>query len=472
MNVSKLTSLDVDHHRQRQGLSTRIMATGYPYDTIPLDPNQEQIRLLHFKVSTKTQNPDPLSCTMRQVSLKQDVPEYFAVSYAWGDASNRKEIEIDGHIVSVPENAYLALRCLCNHKRRSRIQRMFSKNTLEISLWMDAICIDQSNLNERSQQVAMMGDVYSTATEVLIWIATDNGKVKQTIATIERVVNRCGKDNKQFSTKQEDPYDEETKEFTVVQYGDAIEPRRVKRPHLTDEQELLLNNIYSARWFTRLWIVQEVLLAKKTTCYYGACSISLWKILFTAVWLQHGRYLPQKDAVRGIAAATRLYYLNLASYSGDNHLSVLSVAPDMDCSDPKDKVFALLGLLRSKERPTPGPFADIKPDYKKSLSEVYRDATRATFVETQSLELLRLIGLDGHGSDFNLNDVDFPSWVPRYDVRHYTENFPLFEPILQFDQVTISSGCKNPNILAVRGIIIDQVAITGRGFEDSGRWNL
>ena len=92
-------------------------------------------------------NSENLACSLVQNSL-DDCPEYEALSYSWGDPTITQGINCNCVQVQVTVNLYHALRSL----RLRDEPRM---------IWVDALCIDQSNLAERSHQVRMMGDVYS-----------------------------------------------------------------------------------------------------------------------------------------------------------------------------------------------------------------------------------------------------------------------------------------------------------------------
>jgi hypothetical protein len=85
-----------------------------------------------------------------------DVPEYLALSYTWGDLSNRRDIYINGHKFSITSNLYQALQ----HLR---------SNTAVRHLWIDAICINQND----NEQVPRMREVYSRAQCVIVWLGRD-----------------------------------------------------------------------------------------------------------------------------------------------------------------------------------------------------------------------------------------------------------------------------------------------------------
>lgn len=152
------------------------MATGIAYEH--LRPEQKEIRLLYF---TRAEcNPHVrLACTIKTVSLLDDpAPRYYAVSYTWGDATWKRYMNIDGRTAGVPQNAEIALRYL----HRYALQ---SDGGASAGVWLDAICIDQSNKTEKADQIWLMGELYSTAQEVLIWLGEDKSSLPQrAVATI------------------------------------------------------------------------------------------------------------------------------------------------------------------------------------------------------------------------------------------------------------------------------------------------
>jgi hypothetical protein len=125
------------------------MAT-YQYQSIQ---NSRSIRLLKLEPSDGT---SALRGNLIEASLN-DAPKYNALSYAWGSQDLSRRIYCDGKILSITENCREILRHL-----RSKTQSQM--------LWIDAICINQESNAERSQQVQLMGDIYKTAQQVLVWL--------------------------------------------------------------------------------------------------------------------------------------------------------------------------------------------------------------------------------------------------------------------------------------------------------------
>jgi len=124
---------------------------------------QTSIRLL--KLSPGSSESAPLEISFAEVDL-DDRPQYEALSYVWGDKTEKAAILCHGKTIEVTPNCEIALRRL----------RLVTKPR---SLWIDVLCINQRSLNERNHQVSMMGNIYSAATRVIVWLGncTDLSRV-------------------------------------------------------------------------------------------------------------------------------------------------------------------------------------------------------------------------------------------------------------------------------------------------------
>jgi hypothetical protein len=124
-----------------------------PYGYLFLERESSEIRILTLLPGSWDEE---IHCRLRKASLDLN-PEYEALSYAWGDLLHTKHIHLDGHTIEVTSNLEVALRYL---RRPSE----------ELSLWVDALCIDQSDDSEKSHQVALMDKVYKQCSQVYIWL--------------------------------------------------------------------------------------------------------------------------------------------------------------------------------------------------------------------------------------------------------------------------------------------------------------
>jgi hypothetical protein len=131
-----------------------------------LDAKCREIRLIELLPGSYD---DYICCRMVVVSLDNE-PEYKALSYTWGGPEITLPICVEGCILSSTLNLESALR---QFRLRNEI----------LTLWIDAICINQLDNEERTQQVTLMGDIYSQSKEVVIWLGKDLDS--STVGTVE-----------------------------------------------------------------------------------------------------------------------------------------------------------------------------------------------------------------------------------------------------------------------------------------------
>ena len=140
----------------------------------PLAIARKEIRLLRLAPGPVHLKP---CCELEPASLNSlPVPDYEAVSYTWGNPNDFGEIICHGQPLIVPKSAEMALRGL-RLENQSKV------------LWIDAICINQSNREEREKQVAIMGDVYKNATRTLVWLGQDDADFAETVCSIRDVLD-------------------------------------------------------------------------------------------------------------------------------------------------------------------------------------------------------------------------------------------------------------------------------------------
>jgi hypothetical protein len=133
------------------------MAASFRYDPLIGSYSTRVVTLL-----PSASKEDKIEICIAEVDLATP-PSFEALSYAWGDSSQRVALQCHGKDLHVTSNCESALR----HLRQDSGVR---------TLWVDAICIDQTSTDDRNQQVRIMGDIYSKASLVLIWLgpATSN----------------------------------------------------------------------------------------------------------------------------------------------------------------------------------------------------------------------------------------------------------------------------------------------------------
>ncbi len=120
----------------------------------PLGDPQASIRLIEIQPGRSTQ---PISCSIRHTSLVD--ADFVALSYKWSSSANPKKPHLKQARLRVTKNLHSFLTA--GRKKRATV-----------SFWIDAICIDQDNISERSEQVKLMGRIYSSANEVWVWLGS------------------------------------------------------------------------------------------------------------------------------------------------------------------------------------------------------------------------------------------------------------------------------------------------------------
>lgn len=132
------------------------------------------IRIL--KLSPASTTSDPLHCALVQISLDTSpVHPFTALSYAWDAQIVSQPIQCDGGVLLITANCVAAMRAL-------------RKTDETVTLWIDSICIDQSNLAEKSMQVALMGQIYSLASSVMVWLGEWDHAMVEAVRSLKNLL--------------------------------------------------------------------------------------------------------------------------------------------------------------------------------------------------------------------------------------------------------------------------------------------
>jgi hypothetical protein len=282
---------------------------------------------------------------LRQRCLEPAKPVYDALSYCWGQEGNYDYIELNGHKVAVRRNLWCALEHFRYRALKTR------------RLWIDALCINQDDTVERSAQVPMMGSIYNLASKVLIWLGeatTDSDAAIRAFGHFYRIWRDDSKRDKFLS-----------------EHGEKC-VSLMERPY-----------------WSRLWIIQEVCFASELEAHCGSESTS-WKML-CHFWEDA---VNGETAIRGTCLTPNLVHILDLKYRVDISLfQLLYVSRVVECSDPRDKIYGLIGLMDSKkQRPVPHdtfnyskilqkqPEALPIVNYSKSLRQIYCDFMRWYFL--------------------------------------------------------------------------------------------
>ena len=193
------------------------------------------------------------SCRLVYKRLDEEDLEYNALSYVWGDASDLTTMLCDGLLFHITRNLHDAL---------SQIRL----NRHEILLWVDAVCINQANEVEKTAQVRLMTRIYGRAELVLIWLgeelATDRDGL-QLMRKVEEVLGEPTFDRKTFGTMY-------------------LDLEALGLPDMFDPCWATLVKILTRRWFTRMWTIQGLVVARQAVFLCGPVEIRSSSMLHIA----------------------------------------------------------------------------------------------------------------------------------------------------------------------------------------------
>ena len=375
--------------------------TPYQYSFCPLQ-DFFHIRILELYPGQADQG---IECALRRQPLrahsKENDPamDYEALSYTWEGQKDTEQIHIftmgmqaeRQYTKKVTRNLWLALRAL----RREKGSR---------TLWVDALCIDQSSISERNHQVPMMDKIYQESTEVCVWLGEATSEHVQAIRFINQInVDTC--DN-------------------------------LARDKKYSPEWIALHSLMKRPWFNRRWIVQEVALAAGAKLYCGKDWVD-WEDFKVAVSLFNSAESRDQAVSRTLntieisgfrpdylgdinsLAATRLVQLtsNIYRTSGTMNATkpgrklltleaLISNLTAFEAGDPKDTFYAIINLAKdvipaqkedkktAQAKKAVGKWqhqenqAVIYVDYEKPIFEICKDFLKHVFKLDQSLDII------------------------------------------------------------------------------------
>jgi hypothetical protein len=396
------------------------------------------------------------------------LPAFKALSYTWGTSTQKVRIEISG--VGGDMGGFFitpSLEIALQHLRHP------SEST---TVWIDQICINQNDFQEKSEQVNLMCQIYSQADEVLVWLgpaADESDSLMDIWDSVGREARDWGLEEyytkERFSELQEiiaqtDPSDEKTISFHEI-CKTASEKFDVRA----------MVAWYKREWFSRVWIIQEFCLGACTIFICGEKKVHIDLVRYaTHVYDFAARYWKDKertkeetrclsemqaDATQSLfASRSRRRKFECNGATGDSLFQLLQrnhIGIKKGATDPRDRIYGLLALSNDNDK------LGIKPDYANSCTEQIYTSTARAIIKAGDLDLLRLVQFPKYRNQL-------PSWVPDWRGRLY----PCFSTVTPNPtqlRLFASSGSTTPsllstdssNILGVEGYLVDEIEDVG-----------
>jgi hypothetical protein len=338
--------------------SYHIRRDDRPLEYQPLNSARNEIRLVRLE---RNRVSPGFSFDLLKVSIS-DAPPYTALSYAWGEGSKS---------VYVPTE-FGSCR-VSNTLIRFFEQVQESDEDSKAYYWVDAICIDQSNVAERNEQVLRMKEIYEAAEQIVVWLNAHH------------------------------IFPPDLPDFPWVPGN----PRLSRLRHPAELEDVTLIEIFRCAWWKRAWIIQEASTpAIRNTSQTIVMWIGRYRYDFDDV-LQASERLRESpaggnDNHRLPPMVDDLAWIRVQRAQAASRLEIYDLLPRVrrcEASDMRDKIYSILAISCDYDA------KDLKPEYGKPTAEIYTSLVRYLIERDQKLDILAYCTA-GRSIE------SLPSWVP------------------------------------------------------------
>ena len=434
----------------------------------PLNPKTSEIRLLKLPQTSSSE------FELVTVSL-DDKPKYAALSYLWGNPEYYGEITIEGNTIRIPDNlASVFLRVLSDEPFRTQPHCQY--------LWADAICINQKDVGERSQQVQLMRRIFQAAHVTFAWVGPkDYSLAFNTINTLDHILSQNDPKRGLVSTVPFDPEWLRGYPELCLDGGSGV-----PNNHLNDPWSAVAEFLQHQYW-ERTWIFQEVILANQLVFIGPGNSDLTWPTLrdipqgISSI-ADSGNEKKRPDFLSETAwnllssrlAWGRLSWLMLAQArtkipdpDGFKGWIISTFAANLEATDHRDHIYGLLGVSG----------IPISPDYspENKASHVYTEYIAGWLKAARNQRTMHIhtplafLSLAGTGK---FGQSDLPSWVPNYPAN---KDVTIPWPYKASDHKPLADGMQSSSLadieiypyvvqetqsLFVRGIDMGSITLT------------
>ena len=398
-------------------------------DYSPVAPDLQEIRLLELFPGGDN---DPVECRLIHARLEEK-PVYEALSYCWGNPISHDAILVNGRKAQIRLNLFFALRRI----RLSDQTRV---------LWVDALCINQIDDAEKSDQVQKMDTIFKSAKNVIVWLDDSRDNSDIWALTFQRL-----------------------RELSALKSAElGIELPGIELLPDIGMIKLLRWKLFEAAWWKRIWVIQEVAVAREITVQYGKHSIA-WEILAYAI---------QRSDLRNLLGTPYSLYrfvewIESMRMSANQPLDLLGLAyefRDRQVTMGHDKLYALRGISK-----TSGPTLNV--DYAQDEYNLWYGFTKECINTHRSLLVVALVdGVKDRAKVPRLSGSWCLNWK-EYGRTQNEERQPFWRGHLgtdkgehPFQAKYLAAGglvarCRTdiiePEVISVQGFINDTITAVG-----------
>ena len=459
------------------GSLERSKVRPFEYDQLETTKHFRLIELLPGDVS------DPLACQLVSFPFVASSP-YHAISYTWGDGNDLHAISLNEASFAVTTNVRDVLHIL-----RRPGQKMY--------IWIDAVCINQADNREKETQIGMMGDIYHHAANVVIWLGHSDdaplamglvrrlllaqieaspfwvmplliGIAQKLSGIVRRVAPESFLDNvlPRWSNRAVAMWGKSQPYIPWWLLGKILTPvvtvrwfmSRVLSSGIPESTEIspewhALINLLQHPWFERVWVVQEAISASSVSVLYGSEEVSLdafqWVVeSICSSWMakqMSGLTTAQINFTRASLPSAMISLRQMHSMRSvertigtkESLHNLLIRFSRNKSTEPKDKIFALMGLSAEAEQDTSiGRLLRLSPrlpttiNYARSDQDVFIETARNLLTREASAFRIPLSILPLAGIGYPRLVKKLPSWVPdwsnvppAYSLAHHLAGY-------------------------------------------------
>ena len=397
------------------------------YDSLPIGST----RFLRYKGRRTAEEKKILCFEIITQNLQQKFSEFSALSYTWGHAVQEgfvddfsHVIDCSGQLIPIGVNLHDAL------------QHLFVDSSLGPELlWVDAICIDQSNVEERGQQVQMMVQIYARASAAIVWLGNDDSDARiasdllqEYVPVLRKIVH---------SSVEKDPLSAVSASAHNVYDDPSFHAEHGIQARNMDHWRSLVKFL-SRRWFQRIWVIQEAIFPPSSIFCCGPLRFQ-WQdldlfvaLVFGAQWHGPNFHDLEKDTaeIAGVFTLYREIRLVVGAGHFDDPTGLLSAEDKayqfaqycllhtvvLKATDPRDKIYAISSLVQSYAARLMIKALWLKADYTAEVIQVFKITLAVLIWKTRSLHLLSYVP---DKSDRAISTL--PTWLPHFHIQNATD---------------------------------------------------
>ena len=411
---------------------------------------------------------------MVEAKLSQK-PSYEALSYRWTDPDkeNPDLVFCNGVDFPVGPNLYAALI-------------RFRLVDVPRALWVDQLCIQQTDSPEKAQQLLIMGDIYSKAERVLAWLGPTEDDSDKAMDLFPKLVDRLQtRDHKQKEKNIQGSEHEMSIDNTT------LEQTLTSLPELEPNNRRALHKLFLRAFFSRVWTLQELALGNDSVIVCGdeefpfavlerfnegfqTDSIGYWDRALALLSEHEGGHdpkNPQRPINTHVNVVWTLKGLGSLAFQSSS-ARALNMLRGLDCSQAEDRVYSILRFL------PPTLAQDLTAVKRVSVQELFTDLATFELTQNYSMDFLSAAGMCQHRRSYPSRKddplrprLDLPTWVPDWTYWIVTHGLWVmnadgiqkgYEPLYQAAGNSRGDArlavVDDTNNLCVQGVVFDEIA--------------